>query len=113
MKADVAELLKRLPGNVSEAWPQGERFVQALSHGSMSVELYAPMDQDPQSPHEQDELYIVHAGHGEFVLEGECHPFEAGTVFFVPAGAAHHFEKFSADFRTWVVFWGPKGGEKT
>jgi hypothetical protein len=32
-------------------------------------------------------------------------------VFFVPAGVAHRFERFSPDFATWVVFWGPHGGE--
>jgi hypothetical protein len=32
-------------------------------------------------------------------------------VFFTPAGWVHRFEDFSDDFATWVVFWGPKGGE--
>jgi hypothetical protein len=45
-------------------------------------------------------------------LQGERHRFIAGTTFFVPAGAEHRFENFSPDFATWVVFWGPKGGEK-
>jgi hypothetical protein len=26
-------------------------------------------------------------------------------------GWVHLFEDFSGDFATWVVFWGPKGGE--
>jgi mannose-6-phosphate isomerase-like protein (cupin superfamily) len=67
---------------------------------------------DPQTPHEQDELYFIHSGSGEFVCSGERHRFEAGMAFFVPAGAEHRFENFTADFSTWVVFWGPKGGEK-
>jgi uncharacterized protein YjlB len=33
-------------------------------------------------------------------------------VLFVPAGTTHRFEDFSADFATWVVFWGPQGGER-
>jgi mannose-6-phosphate isomerase-like protein (cupin superfamily) len=112
VKATASELLARLPGRVSEKWPQGERFMRAFAHGSMSVELYAPVGADPQTPHEQDELYFIHAGSGEFVLEGERHRFEAGMAFFVPAGAEHRFENFTADFSTWVVFWGPQGGEK-
>jgi hypothetical protein len=28
-----------------------------------------------------------------------------------PAGAVHRFENFSNDFVTWVVFYGPQGGE--
>ncbi|MFT5765663.1 MAG: mannose-6-phosphate isomerase-like protein (cupin superfamily), partial [Saprospiraceae bacterium] len=39
------------------------------------------------------------------------HIFEAGDVLFVPAGVAHRFEKFTEDFATWVIFYGPKGGE--
>jgi hypothetical protein len=27
-------------------------------------------------------------------------------VLFVPAGMIHHFEKFSDDFATWVIFYG-------
>ena len=68
-KASVAELLRRLPGKVSEKWPEGERFVTALAHGSMSVELYAPAGVDPQSPHAQDELYFIHSGTGELVID--------------------------------------------
>ena len=29
----------------------------------------------------------------------------------VAAGAVHRFVDFSDDFQTWVVFWGPEGGE--
>jgi hypothetical protein len=31
---------------------------------------------------------------------------------FVAAGVPHRFESCSDDFATWVVFWGPKGGER-
>jgi mannose-6-phosphate isomerase-like protein (cupin superfamily) len=56
-------------------------------------------------------LYFIHSGQGEFVLAEQRQAFEAGMVFFVPAGAEHRFENFTADFSTWVVFWGPEGGE--
>lgn len=111
MKATAAELRKRLPGNITEKWPLGERFVQAFAHGSMKVELYAPAGTDTQGPHEQDELYFVQSGSGELIIAGEAHPFEVGACFFVGAGVEHRFENFSSDFSTWVVFWGPAGGE--
>ena len=38
-------------------------------------------------------------------------PFGPGDVLFVPAGTVHRFEDFSADFATWIVFYGPEGGE--
>lgn len=113
MKAVVSELLQKLPGKVTEKWPLGERFVSAILHGSMSVEFYAPISIDPQNPHPQDELYFIHSGSGEFVFAGERHVFGSGAVFFVPAGAEHRFENFTSNFSTWVVFWGPQGGEHT
>jgi mannose-6-phosphate isomerase-like protein (cupin superfamily) len=112
VKAIASELLSRLPGKVTAQWPEGERFVGALAHGSMSVELYAPVATDPQMPHSQDELYFVISGTGEFVNGGERMSFSPGTVLFVPAGREHRFENFSEDFATWVVSWGPTGGER-
>ncbi len=47
-----------------------------------------------------------------FVNEDRRHPFSVGDVLFVPAGVAHRFEDFSDDFGTWVVFYGPEGGER-
>lgn len=111
MNASLSELLARLPGPPSEAWPTGDRYVLALSHGSMSVGLYAPVGNDPQKAHKRDEIYIIHAGTGELVKGGTRHPFKSGDVFFVGSGIEHRFEAFSADFSTWVVFWGPTGGE--
>jgi hypothetical protein len=32
-------------------------------------------------------------------------------VVFVAAGEHHRFVNFSGDFSTWVVFYGPEGGE--
>ncbi|SFW11773.1 cupin domain-containing protein [Nitrosovibrio sp. Nv17] len=111
-RSTVAEVLARIPGPATAEWPMGERFAVALAHGTMSVEYYAPIGHDPQTPHDQDEVYFVHQGSGTLVVEGERHPFEAGDCLFVAAHAEHRFEDFSRDFGTWVVFWGPKGGEK-
>ncbi|HET9339456.1 MAG TPA: cupin domain-containing protein [Casimicrobiaceae bacterium] len=95
----------RLPG------PGGERFAALLSHGSLVVEYYAPRGRDAQSPHTRDELYVVIAGEGWFVNGPRRHRFSAGDVLFVPAGAVHRFEEFGDDFATWVMFYGPEGGE--
>lgn len=96
----------------SEQLPdQALRFATLLQHGSMSVELYAPRGTDPQTPHTKDELYIVISGNGTFVNGDVRHEFGAGDVLFVPAGVVHRFEDFSDDFATWVIFYGPDGGE--
>ncbi|MFO1324223.1 MAG: cupin domain-containing protein [Burkholderiales bacterium] len=112
LRGDLAELLGRLPGKVTPKHPDGERFAVAFTHGTMLVEAYAPVGSDPQTPHAQDEIYVVASGHGAFVVDGERHAFGPGTAFFVAAGVPHRFEDFSADFATWVVFWGPQGGER-
>jgi len=110
-KTTASELLKQLPGEVTSQWPEGVRSVVGLRHGTMSVKLFAPRGTDRQMPHVQDEVYFVIAGNGTFVLDGQRHAFEPGTAFFVPAGVVHRFEDFTSDFLTWVVFWGPEGGE--
>lgn len=112
LKASITQLLQRLPGPRTVRWPDGERFAEAFANGSMSVELYVPVGADPQQPHDRDEVYFVMSGSGDFVLAGERCRFGAGDALFVPAGASHRFENFSADFSTWVVFYGPAGGEK-
>lgn len=112
MKTSLFELLSHIPGLPSRQWPEGERYALALSHGSMSVGFYAPVGHDPQGPHQRDEIYIIHAGTGELVIAGEHRAFAPGDVFFVGAGTEHRFENFSSGFSTWVVFWGPKGGEQ-
>jgi len=86
-------------------------FVSLLRHGSMAVEYYAPVDVDEQTPHRQDELYFIASGSGIFYRDGERTDCRKGDVLFVPAGMDHRFENFSTDFATWVVFYGPDGGE--
>ena len=91
--------------------PQNRRYKDLITHGSMRVGLYALRDHDPQEPHTQDEIYIVASGSGDFVNAGETKPFRPGDIIFVKAGVEHRFENFTEDFQTWVVFWGPEGGE--
>ncbi|MBS1574908.1 MAG: cupin domain-containing protein [Bacteroidetes bacterium] len=89
-----------------------QRFTTLLQNGSMSVEYYAPVKKDLQQPHLQDELYIIITGTGIFLRNNERVTFMPGDVLFVPAGMEHRFEEFTDDFATWVIFYGPEGGEK-
>jgi mannose-6-phosphate isomerase-like protein (cupin superfamily) len=105
VRLTVAQGLAELPG------PAGERFALLFRHGSLSIELYAPRGSDPQSPHRQDEVYVVVRGTGMFVNGQHRAPFGPGDLLFVPAGVIHRFEDFSDDLAVWVVFYGPEGGE--
>lgn len=91
--------------------PVGARSPLLMKRGSMVLRFYRPRGEDPQSPHEQDELYLVHRGTGWFRRNDERHRFGPGDVLFAAAGDVHRFEEFSDDFETWVVFYGAKGGE--
>ena len=83
-----------------------------FEHGTLQVKMYHPAVNDPQKPHTRDEIYVIARGAGWFVNGDDRHAFRTGDVLFVPAGVTHRFEEFSDDFCTWVMFYGPEGGER-
>jgi len=80
-------------------------FVLLMKDREMSVEYFAPKDTDTQTPHEQDELYVIASGSSDFVRENEVVSCKTGDVLFVPAAMVHRFQNFSDDFATWVIFY--------
>jgi quercetin dioxygenase-like cupin family protein len=107
----VPSYLKALTGLDQLPGPDGDRAIELLRHGTLTVMLYAPRGTDPQHPHTRDEIYVVASGTGKFQLEKQEFAFGPGDVLFVPAGKQHCFVEFSDDFATWVFFYGPEGGE--
>lgn len=105
MKVDPKVALKLLEGSE-------QRFNEVFTHGSLSVEVYKPIGKDYQTPHTRDEVYVIISGSGTFSKGTEVYNFEAGDFLFIPAGVAHRFETFTDDFATWVIFYGPEGGER-
>lgn len=96
--------------------PAGLPAAQLIERGTLKLFFYAPRGEDRQPVHDQDEVYIVVKGHGTFFCDGdeilpEYTAFGPGDVLFVPAGMPHRFEAFTDDFETWVVMYGPSGGE--
>lgn len=89
----------------------GRLSPEIFRHGTLQLRLYQPKGSDPQTPHTQDEVYIVASGSGTFVRGDERFAFGPGDALFVAAHVPHRFEDFSADFATWVMFYGPEGGE--
>lgn len=90
----------------------GRLSTLAWKRGSMELRYYRPPLADPQTPHGQDELYVVIAGHARFVCEGRAVDCAVHDVLFAAAGASHRFEQPSEDFAVWVIFYGPQGGER-
>jgi len=91
--------------------PAGEHAASLLERGTLKVKLSCPVPPNRQSPHEQDELYVIMQGHGVLVHDGRRDVVERGDLCFVAAGTEHHFEDFSEDLAVWVIFYGPTGGE--
>lgn len=104
MKINTSEALTKL-GKIPSP------FLTLFEHGTLSVEIYKPEKVDLQQPHTRDEVYIIVSGNGEFLNGTVRTTFAPGDFLFVPAGVEHRFENFSDDFSTWVLFYGPEGGE--
>lgn len=112
MKVSLEHFLEKLPLPATADWPDGVFHAEALSHGTMTLEIFAPRGEDRQRPHSQDELYIVASGEADFIREGEREHVRAGDALFVRAGKDHRFEGMSDKFVAWVIFWGPPGGDE-
>jgi mannose-6-phosphate isomerase-like protein (cupin superfamily) len=96
--SDATDALGQLP----------EPFVTLMQEDTTRVLLFAPRGEDVQTPHTQEEVYVVISGHGKFRRDDEIVDFTAGDVLFVPAKVPHRFEDFSDDLSTWVIFFGPR-----
>jgi len=66
---------------------------------------------DRQSPHAEDEVYLVTAGRGSFTAGGQTVDVAPGTVLFVPAYEPHRFHDITADLAL-LVFFGPAEGSR-
>lgn len=64
---------------------------------------------DDQSPHTEDEIYVVTAGRATIVTPGGRAAVAPGSVVFVPAGEPHRFVDVTEDLALLVVF-GPAYG---
>jgi mannose-6-phosphate isomerase-like protein (cupin superfamily) len=76
----------------------------ALSFGTYSIPAGQP---DTQSPHAEDEVYVVVSGRSSFTAAGRTVDGAGpGTTFYVPAGEEHRFHDVTEDM-TILVFFAP------
>jgi mannose-6-phosphate isomerase-like protein (cupin superfamily) len=113
MPEDLSETRRITLGSAMAQLPggDGQRFATLFRHGTLLVEIYAPLGTDPQQPHTRDEVYVVAQGNGEFIAGDLRVSFAQGDFLFAPAGEIHRFENFSDDLAVWVLFYGPESGE--
>ncbi|MGZ4590077.1 MAG: cupin domain-containing protein [Actinomycetes bacterium] len=88
-----------------------DRYAEWARSQSLSAGVYRlpAGGSDDQSPHREDEVYVVTRGAGALRVEGASHPVRAGTVAFVPARAEHRFVGIGDDLEVVVVFAPPEG----
>jgi mannose-6-phosphate isomerase-like protein (cupin superfamily) len=101
----LAEAQKLIPG------PPGAHFVTVMQRGTVRALLSLPVSPNRQTPHVQDEVYVIVRGRGVLFHDGRREKFEAGDFIFVAAGVEHWFEDFTDNLAVWVFFYGAPGGE--
>lgn len=82
------------------------KFATIIQHGTKRGLIYSPKMIDYQTPHKQDEAYIVVEGSGNFLRGDETVKFSKGDFLFVPTGMVHKFKEFIYALLIWVIFYG-------
>ena len=93
------------PGSGANHWAEHFR-TDALSVGTYSI---AAGGSDDQSPHTEDEIYVVTSGRARIETPDGSTEVGPGSVIFVPANEEHRFTDVTEDLAVLVVF-GPAEG---
>ena len=81
-------------------------YVEHLSVPDLSVGTYSipAGGLDDQTPHTEDEIYVVAAGRARIVTAGGSAEIGPGSVIYVPAAEEHRFVDVTEDLCRVVVF---------
>ncbi|HEY3006693.1 MAG TPA: cupin domain-containing protein [Micromonosporaceae bacterium] len=95
----------------AEAWtdpPAGapNHFLEHLRARDLSVGTYCipAGGVDDQTPHTEDEIYVVTGGRARIVTPTGGADVRPGAVIYVPAGEEHRFTDVAEDLTLLVVF---------
>lgn len=77
-----------------------------LDNNTMMALIYdIPIGADaPQDPHGLDEIYVVLKGRSQFMVAGNQHTVQPGSILFVRAGDEHYFKDIIEDLQVVIVF---------
>jgi mannose-6-phosphate isomerase-like protein (cupin superfamily) len=86
--------------------PEATHYVEHLRSGDLSIGTYSipAGGVDDQTPHTEDEIYVVTAGRGTILAGGEEAPVGPGDTIFVPAEEDHRFVNITEDLSLLVFF---------
>jgi mannose-6-phosphate isomerase-like protein (cupin superfamily) len=96
----IIEGAGRFTAGVRTHWVEHLRTAD-LSVGTYSIPVGAV---DEQTPHTEDEIYVVMAGRAALVDDGGRVEIRAGDTIFVAAGVEHRFVDVIEDLALVVVF---------
>lgn len=98
---------------VQEMRAAAERWREVFRVPDLSLGVYrlARGEDDPQTPHAEDEIYYVLSGRGVLRVEDREMSLGPGEVAFVPARAEHRFHAIAEDL-TLLVFFAPAEGSR-
>lgn len=84
----------------------GERYLQFINQGSLSLGLYVlpAGGTDLQTPHDEDEVYYVVSGHAFVTVDGETRPVHPGSMIFVAKEVEHRFFGIEEELSLLVFF---------
>ena len=99
-----------LAGLLAKRARAGRPYLEFLRSESMSIGLYVLEvgATDGQSPHREDEVYVVLSGRSQFTAGDEVRDVASGDVIFVPAGVPHRFHDIAQALQLIVVFAPPE-----
>jgi len=100
MKAFSIDELLRQQGVSGDEWSEFLRIPE------MSLGLYVLRagTADMQSPHAEDEIYVVLEGRGVLRVDDDDRPVAKGDILFVERSADHRFHSITEDLKLLVVF---------
>lgn len=90
----------------------GKLYLEFLREASMSAGVYvlpAGAD-DPQTPHAEDEVYVVIGGRAHIQVGDQDRAVEHGSIIYVPAMVPHRFHSISEELAVLVIFAPPESG---
>ena len=98
---DIGDMLNKVVGDQP-------RIMEFLRVPSMSCSIYhlPAGSKDMQSPHLEDELYVVISGKAVLEINNEQHKVGKGSILFVKANTEHSFFDIQEDL-TVLAFFGP------
>lgn|GEM_PF-870064 len=87
-------------------------WAEVVRSGDLSAGIYrlGAGTVDGQSPHQEDEVYVVTSGRAELEVDGTRTAVRPGSVAYVPSRVPHRFVNITEDLEVAVVFAPPESG---